>query len=181
MPKSGSPRNIESIYCSWFIEPTSSTKSIVYGSWGCCGRFLWLEIYQTSFRGKWATRQSQDLHFKKRQHTTTSGGPHHLDWPFQAPIDWRYPPYIRPIFRPKCKGNIPRSYGLFFLPMFLIVYPSPVLSAPCFSGPPASITPATVTMAVWLDPTSAQNQNYHHNLWPSDIPSRNKIIGKKVV
>ena len=79
---------------------------------GCCGRFLWLEIYQTSFRGKWATRQSQDLHFKKRQHTTTSGGPHHLDWLFQAPIDWRYPPYIRPIFRPKCKGNIPRSYGL---------------------------------------------------------------------
>jgi len=32
-------------------------------------------------------------------------------WPFQDPIDWRYLPYVRPIFQALISGNIPTKYG----------------------------------------------------------------------
>ena len=48
-------------------------------------------------------RWSEDRRLAK----TTLPGHCSLQWPFQDPIDWRYLPYIRPIF-----GNIPTKYGL---------------------------------------------------------------------
>ena len=30
-----------------------------------------------------------------------------IHWPLQAPIDWRYLPYIRPIFQAQISGDIP--------------------------------------------------------------------------
>ena len=33
-------------------------------------------------------------------------------WPFQEPIDWRYLPYIRPIFQGYVRGYTRNSYGL---------------------------------------------------------------------
>ena len=34
-----------------------------------------------------------------------------VQWSFQDPIDWRYQPYIRPIFEALISGNIPPKYG----------------------------------------------------------------------
>ena len=33
-------------------------------------------------------------------------------WPFEEPIDWRYLPYIRPMFTAYVSRNIPTKYGL---------------------------------------------------------------------
>jgi hypothetical protein len=35
-----------------------------------------------------------------------------FQWPFQEPIDWRYLPYVRPIFDAYVRGYPHNSYGL---------------------------------------------------------------------